>query len=63
MGLLWDIVEDTILALPRYNLHGSNRGKSIGPDLVDMEISEIMKMKITRMKFLRLSVQTYLGLS
>ena len=59
MGLLWDVVEDTILALPRYNLHGSNRGKSIGPDLVGMEISEIMKMKITRMTFLRLFAQTY----
>ena len=59
MGLPWDIVEDTITALQRYNLHGSNRGKSIGPDLVDMEISEIMKMKITRMTFLRLSTQTY----
>ena len=59
MGLLCDIFEDSILALPRYNLHGSNRGKSLGPDLVDMEISEIMKMKITRMTFLRLSVQTY----
>ena len=27
--------------------------------MIDMEISEIMKMKITRMTFLRLSAQTY----
>merc|ERR1711888_205233 len=30
--------------------------------LVDMEVSEIMNMKITRMTFLRLSAQTYLRL-
>ena len=36
MGLLWDIVEDTIQALPKYYLHGTNRGKSLGPDLTDM---------------------------
>ena len=59
MGLLWDVVDDTITALPRYNLHGSNRGKSTGPDLVDMEVSEIMNMRIIRMTFLRLSTQTY----
>ena len=59
MGLLWDVVDDTITALPRYNLHGSNRGKNNGPDLVDMEVTEIMNMQITRMTFLRLSAQTY----
>ena len=59
MGLLWDIIEDTILALPKYNLHGTNRGKSLGPDLTDMPNSEILKMKITRMTFLRLAAQTY----
>ena len=57
--MLWDVVDDTITALPRYNLHGSNRGKSVGPDLVDMEVSKIMNMKITHMTFLRLSAQTY----
>ena len=41
--MLWDIVEDTILALPKYNLHGTNRGKSLGPDLTDMPNSEILK--------------------
>ena len=59
MGLLWDVVDDTFIALPRYNLHGSNRGKATGPDLVDMEVTEIMNMRIPRMTFLRLSAQTY----
>ena len=57
--LLWDIIEDMILALPKYNLHGTNRGKSLGPDLTDMPNSEILKMKITRMTFLRLAAQIY----
>ena len=35
MGLLWDVIDDTITALPRYNLHGSSRGKATGPDLVE----------------------------
>ena len=59
MGLLWNIIDDTISALPRYNLHGSSRGKANGPDLVDMKTEDIMKMLITRMTFLRLSAQTY----
>ena len=59
MGLLWDLIDDTITALPRYNLHGSSRGKATGPDLVDMKVEEIMNMCITRMTFLRLSAQTY----
>ena len=59
MGLLWDIVEDTIMALPRYNLYSTNHGKSLWPDLTEMADSEILKMKITRMTFLRLAAQTY----
>ena len=59
MGLLWNIIDDTISALPRYNLHGSSRGRANGPDLVDMKTEDIMKMLITRMTFLRLSAQTY----
>ena len=59
MGLLWNIIDDTISAVPRYNLHGSSRGKANGLDLVDMKTEDIMKMVITRMTFLRLSAQTY----
>ena len=59
LGILWDVVEDTILALPKYNLHGTLRGKPQGPDLIEMEDELIMKMKITRLLFLRLSAQTY----
>ena len=46
MGLLWNIIDDTISALPRYNLHGSSRGRANGPDLVDMKTEDIMKMVI-----------------
>ena len=59
MGLLWNIIDDTISALPRYNLHGSSRGRANGPDLVDMKTEDIMKVVISRMTFLRLSAQTY----
>ena len=38
LGILWDVVEDTIVALPKYNLHGS---------LIEMVDELIMKMKIT----------------
>ena len=61
MGLLWDVIDDTITALPRYNLHSSSRGKATGPDLVDMEIEEIMNMCITRMTFLRVVQQLSKG--
>ena len=53
------MVEDTILALPKYNLYGTLRGKPQGPDLIEMEDELIMKLKITRLLFLRLSAQTY----
>ena len=55
LGILWDVVEDTILALPKYNLHGTLHGKPLVPDLIEMEDELIMKMKITRLLFLRLS--------
>ena len=29
IGLLWDIVGDTILALLKYNLYGTSRGREI----------------------------------
>ena len=59
MGLLWSVTEDTITAIPRYNLFGSSRGKELGPPLKDMTEEEVQKMSITRMTFLRISAQTY----
>ena len=59
LGILWDVVEDTILALPKYNLQRTLRGKPLGPDIIEMEDELIMRMKITRLLFLRLSAQTY----
>ena len=53
------MVEDTIIALPKYNFYGTLRGKPQGPDLIEMENELIMKLKITRLLFLRLSAQTY----
>ena len=48
------MVEDTILALPKYNLHGTLCGKPLGPDLIEMADELIMKMKITRLLVFRL---------
>ena len=59
LGLLWNVVDDIITALPKYNLFGSSRGKPLGPDLIEMDDELIMKLKITRLLFLRLSAQTY----
>ena len=59
LGIHWDIIEDTITAIPKYNLHGTSRGKELGPLLKDMSDNEIMELPITRMVFLRLSAQTY----
>ena len=53
------MVEDTILALPKYNIHGTSLLKPLGPDLVEMPDEHIIKMKITRLLFLHLSAQTY----
>ena len=30
MGILWDMVEDTVLALPKYILHGTSRASPWG---------------------------------
>ena len=59
MGILWSISEDTITAIPKYNLHGSARGRELGPLLKNMSEEEVLNLPITRMTFLRLSAQTY----
>ena len=59
LGIHWSVPEDTIIAIPHYNLFGSSRGKEIRPLLKDMTKEEIMDLIITRMTFLRLSAQTY----
>ena len=59
MGILWSIPNDTITAVPNYNLHGSARGRALGPPLKNMTKEEVLKLPITRMTFLRLSAQTY----
>ena len=52
LGLLWNVVDDTITALPKYNIFGTSRGKPLGPDLIEMDDELIMKLKITRLLFL-----------
>ena len=59
MGILWDVVSDTVLYLPKYNLHRTCRGRPLGPDLIEMTDAEILEMKIKRLTFLRLAAQTY----
>ena len=38
---------------------GTSQGKPLGPDLIEMDDELIMKLKITRLLFLRLSAQKY----
>ena len=55
LGIHWNLIDDTITAIPKYKLHGTSRGKELGPLLRDMSDKEIMDLPITRMVFLRLS--------
>ena len=36
LGIHWNIIDDTINAILKYNLHGTSRGKELGPLLRDM---------------------------
>ena len=51
--------DDTIIALPRYNLYGSNRGKELGPFLKDMTSQQILDTPVSRFTLLRITAQTY----
>ena len=59
MGLLGNILDDTITATPKYNLFGSARGVQLGTPLSEMSIEEVMREDISRLTLLRLSAQTY----
>ena len=59
MGLLWNVVEDTITAIPKYNLFGTARGKQLGVPLVDMTEQQVLQQDISRLTLLRLAAQTY----
>ena len=52
------MVDDTITAVPRYNLFGESRGKQQGPNLKDMTLEQIRKHDISRLVLLGLSAQT-----
>ena len=59
MGLLWNVVEDTITATPKYNLFGTARGKQLGTLLVEMTKEQVLQQDISRLTLLRLAAQTY----
>ena len=56
MGLLWDMVEDTITAVPRYNLFGESRGKQQGPNLKDMTLEQIPRIMISTTQYMGVSL-------
>ena len=59
MGLLWNVVEDTITATPKYNLFGTARGRQLGTPLVEMSVDQVLQQEISRLTLLRLAAQTY----
>ena len=63
MGIRWSVEDDTITAIPNNNLHGTCRGKPLGPPVKAMTDQEIQDLPITRMTFLRLSAQCYCKLA
>ena len=54
MGLLLNVVDDTITATPKYNLFGSARGRQLGTPLVEMSRQKISDQDISRLTLLRL---------
>ena len=59
MGLLWNVVEDTFTATPKYNLFGTARGKQLGTPLVEMTKEQVLQQDISRLTLLRLAAQMY----
>ena len=59
LGLNWNLVQDTVTALPDFNLHGTARGVKLGPDLIEMSDDEIGAVPITRLIIMRLAAQSY----
>ena len=59
LGIIWNLEDDTIIALPRYNLYGSNRGKELVPLLKDMTSQHILDTPVSRLTLLRITAQTY----
>ena len=59
MGLLWNVLDHTITATPKYNLFGSARDVQLGTPLSEMSVGEIMSEDISRLTLLRLTAQTY----
>ena len=56
LGLYYDVVNDTIEARPRYNIHGTSRGVALGPGLQE---TELKPKDITRLTWMRLTAQTF----
>ena len=49
LGIQWDLISDCVSAVPRYNIYGSLRGRTLGPDLSEMSEDEVMKVAISRL--------------
>ena len=59
LGIIWNLEDDSIIALPRYNLYGSSRGKELGTFLKDMYSQQILETPVTRLTLWRITTQTY----
>jgi hypothetical protein len=59
LGIQWDLVSDCVSAIPRYNIYGSLRGRTLGPDLREMSEDTIMEIAISRLLWMRICAQTF----
>ena len=59
LGFKWNVSQDSIVAIPDYNVFGTSRGVPLGASLYDMTEEEIRTVPITRLLWLRLSAQTF----
>ena len=59
LGLNWDLIQDSVTALPDFNLYGTARGVKLGPDLLEMNDDEIAAVPITRLIIMRLAAQSF----
>ena len=59
LGLNWNLLQDSVTALPDFNLHGTARGAKLGKDLIEMSDEEIAVVPITRLIIMRLAAQSY----
>ena len=59
LGLNWSLLDDSLTAVPDFNVHGSARGAKLGPSLFEMSDKQILETPITRLIIMRLAAQSY----